>query len=70
VALFLLSISKNQILKIMLRLTITFLVIAIIAAILGFGGIAAGAAAIAKIVFFLFLVAFVISLLAGAFRKN
>jgi uncharacterized membrane protein YtjA (UPF0391 family) len=63
-------IGKNQNFKIMLRLTITFLVIAIIAAILGFGGIAAGAAAIAKIVFFLFLVAFVISLLAGAFRKN
>ena len=42
-----------------------FLVIAIIAAIFGFGGIAAGAASIAKSLFFVFLVAFVISLLMG-----
>jgi uncharacterized membrane protein YtjA (UPF0391 family) len=61
---------KKPKIKIMLRLTITFLVVAIIAAILGFGGIAAGAAAIAKVVFFLFLVAFIVSLLAGAFRRN
>jgi uncharacterized membrane protein YtjA (UPF0391 family) len=39
----------------MLRWTITFLIIAIIAAIFGFGGIAAGAATIAKILFFILL---------------
>lgn len=43
----------------------TFLVIAIIAAIFGFGGIAAGVAGIAKILFFVFLVVFAISLLLG-----
>ena len=50
---------------VMLRYTITFLIIAVIAAILGFGGIAAGAAGIAKIFFYIFLVLFVGSLLFG-----
>lgn len=50
----------------MLRWTITFLVIALVAALFGFGGIAAGAASIAKVLFFIFLVLFVISLVAGA----
>ncbi|HZH01252.1 MAG TPA: DUF1328 domain-containing protein, partial [Flavisolibacter sp.] len=40
----------------MLRWTVIFLVVAIIAAIFGFGGIASGAASIAKILFFIFLV--------------
>ncbi len=42
-----------------------FLVIALIAAVFGFGGIAASAAGIAKILFFVFLAVFVISLLMG-----
>jgi uncharacterized membrane protein YtjA (UPF0391 family) len=42
-----------------------FLVIAILAAVFGFGGIASGAASIAKIFFFVFVVLFVISLIAG-----
>jgi uncharacterized membrane protein YtjA (UPF0391 family) len=54
----------------MLRWTITFLVIALIAALFGFGGIAAGAAEIAKIIFYIFLVFFVISLISGAFRRS
>lgn len=54
--------------NIMLSWTITFLVIAIIAAVLGFGGIAGTAVGIAKILFFIFLVLFVISLLMG--RKS
>ena len=40
----------------MLSWALTFLVLALIAAMFGFGGIAAGAASIAKILFFLFLV--------------
>lgn len=60
----------NQIVKFMLRWTITFLVIALIAAIFGFTGIAAGAAEIAKIIFYIFLVFFVISLITGAFRRT
>lgn len=50
---------------VMLRWTITFLVIAIIAAIFGFGGIAAGAATIAKVLFFIFIVLFLLSLIGG-----
>ena len=50
----------------MLRWTVTFLIIAIVAAIFGFGGIAAGAASIAKVLFFIFLVLFVLSLVFGA----
>jgi uncharacterized membrane protein YtjA (UPF0391 family) len=53
----------------MLRWTLTFLIIALIAAVFGFTGIAAGAAEIAKIIFYIFLVFFVISLIAGAFRR-
>ena len=49
----------------MLSWSITFLVIAIIAAVLGFGGIAGTAAGIAKVLFGLFLVLFIISLLFG-----
>lgn len=49
----------------MLHWAATFFVIAIIAAIFGFGGIASSAAGIAKILFFVFLVLFVISLLLG-----
>lgn len=47
----------------MLDWSITFLVVALIAAVFGFGGIAVQAAGIAKVLFFLFLVLFVISLL-------
>ena len=50
----------------MLRYAVIFFVIAIIAAIFGFGGIAAGAASIAKVLFFIFLALFVITLLFGA----
>jgi uncharacterized membrane protein YtjA (UPF0391 family) len=42
-----------------------FLVISIVAAILGFGGIAAGAAGIAKLLFGLFLIIFIALLIAG-----
>ena len=40
-----------------------------IAALFGFGGIAAGAAEIARILFFLFVVLFVISLFVGGIRQ-
>ena len=42
-----------------------FLIVAIIAAIFGFGGIAAAAVGIAKILFFVFIVLFIVSLLFG-----
>lgn len=49
----------------MLRWTIIFLVVAIIAAVFGFGGVAAGATSIAKILFFIFIVLFLVSLIFG-----
>ncbi|MBX7156866.1 MAG: DUF1328 domain-containing protein [Verrucomicrobiae bacterium] len=52
----------------MLGYAITFLIIAIIAGVLGFGVIAGTAAGIAKILFFIFLVLFIISLFFG--RRN
>lgn len=51
----------------MLQWAFIFLAIAVVAAVLGFGGIAAGAAGIAKVLFFIFLAGFVIMLLAGIF---
>jgi uncharacterized membrane protein YtjA (UPF0391 family) len=47
----------------MLSWAITFLILAIVAAVFGFGGIAAGAVGIAKVLFFLFVIAFVVSLI-------
>jgi uncharacterized membrane protein YtjA (UPF0391 family) len=52
----------------MLSLVVTLLVIALIAALLGFGGIAGAAVGIAKIIFFVALVLFVISLIVGGVR--
>lgn len=49
----------------MLSWSITFLVVALIAALLGFGGIAGTAVGIAKILFFVFLILFIISLVMG-----
>jgi len=46
----------------MLRWSLAFFVIAIIAAVFGFGGIAAGATEIARVLFFFFMVVFVVSL--------
>lgn len=46
----------------MLRWALLFLVVAIVAAVFGFGGLASDAAWIAKILFFVFLVLFIVSL--------
>jgi uncharacterized membrane protein YtjA (UPF0391 family) len=53
----------------MLRYAAIFFVIAIIAAVFGFGGIAAGAAEIAKVLYFIFIVIFLITLLMGVVRR-
>lgn len=50
----------------MLRYAISFFAIAIIAELFGFGCIATGAASIAKIIFFVFIVLFIISILFEA----
>jgi uncharacterized membrane protein YtjA (UPF0391 family) len=52
----------------MMGLAVTLLIIALVAAVLGFGGIAGTAVGLAKIVFIVALVLFLISLLFGGFR--
>jgi len=52
----------------MLQWALMFLVIALVAALFGFGGIASSATGIAQILFFIFIVLFVVSLLANALR--
>jgi len=47
----------------MLSWAVAFFIVAIIAAVFGFGGLAAGAVEIAKVLFFLFLIGFVVSLI-------
>jgi uncharacterized membrane protein YtjA (UPF0391 family) len=54
----------------MLRYAAIFFVIALVAALFGFGGIAAGAASIAKILFYLFLILFVASLIFGLITRR
>lgn len=50
----------------MLAWAVTFLIIALIAGVLGFGGIATTTAGIAQILFVVFLVLFLASILFGA----
>ena len=52
----------------MLQWALTFLIIALVAGLLGFTGIYVAAAGIAKVLFFLFLVLFLVSLVAGGLR--
>ena len=49
----------------MLYWAVVFLVIAIVAALFGFGGIATASAGIAKILFVVFLIVFIVALLFG-----
>ena len=54
--------------SVMLHYAVVFFVIALIAAVFGFGGIAAGAAGIAKVLFFVFLLMAVVSFVVNLFR--
>jgi uncharacterized membrane protein YtjA (UPF0391 family) len=54
----------------MLGWALTFLVIALIAAVLGFGGIAGLSIEIAKIIFFVALILFLISAVVGFARRG
>jgi uncharacterized membrane protein YtjA (UPF0391 family) len=54
----------------MLYYAVVFFVIALVAALFGFGGIAAGAVGIAKILFFVFLVVAIISAVLGLARRT
>jgi uncharacterized membrane protein YtjA (UPF0391 family) len=54
----------------MLYWTLVFLVVALIAGLFGFGGIASASAGIAKILFGVFIVLFLVSLVFGAMRRG
>ena len=55
----------------MLRWAVAFFIVAIVAAIFGFGDIAAAATGVAKILFYVFLILFLISLISGiSFRRR
>jgi uncharacterized membrane protein YtjA (UPF0391 family) len=53
----------------MLHYAIVFFVIALIAALFGFGGIAAGAVEIGKLLFFVFLIIAAVTFVVGLMRK-
>lgn len=53
----------------MLRWAAIFFIIAIVAAVFGFGGIASGATEIAKILFYVFVAVFLVSLLFGIAKR-
>jgi uncharacterized membrane protein YtjA (UPF0391 family) len=53
----------------LLNLVVTLLIIGLIAAVLGFGGIAGASFAMAKVIFFIVLVLFLLSIVFGAVRR-
>jgi uncharacterized membrane protein YtjA (UPF0391 family) len=53
-----------------LHYSIVFLVIALIAAVFGFGGIAAGAVEIAKILFFIFAIIAIVTFVLSLMKKK
>jgi uncharacterized membrane protein YtjA (UPF0391 family) len=47
-----------------------FFILAVIAAIFGFGGLAAGATLVAEVLFFIFIVAFVVTLVGEIVQRS
>jgi uncharacterized membrane protein YtjA (UPF0391 family) len=54
----------------MLRWALGFFIVALIAALLGFTGIAIAAAGIAKVLFYLFLILFLVTLAGHLLRRS
>lgn len=54
----------------MLYWALLFFVVAVVAGLFGFGGIASASVGIAQILFFIFIVIFVISLVLGLMRSR
>ncbi|MEL6617956.1 MAG: DUF1328 domain-containing protein [Pseudomonadota bacterium] len=52
----------------MLRWALVFFLVAIVAAVFGFGGIASASAGIAQVLFFVFIVLFLIAIVANLVR--
>jgi uncharacterized membrane protein YtjA (UPF0391 family) len=53
----------------MLRWALVFLVVAIVAGIFGFAGVMVAAAGIAKLLFYVFIILFLVSLLMSVFNR-
>jgi uncharacterized membrane protein YtjA (UPF0391 family) len=53
----------------MLRWALVFFIVALVAAIFGFFGIALAAAGVAKLLFFIFIALFLVSLVGGLLRR-
>jgi uncharacterized membrane protein YtjA (UPF0391 family) len=62
------QIQKRRI--VMLYWALVFLIVALVAGAFGFGGIYVAAAGIAKVLFFIFLVLFLVSLVAGGWSRR
>lgn len=54
----------------MLRWALGFFILALVAALFGFAGIAVAAAGIAKVLFFIFMVLFLFSLIGHLLRRT
>ena len=54
----------------MLGWVVTFLIVALVAGVLGFGGVAGASIEIAKIIFFIAVVLFVVSAVVGVARRR
>jgi uncharacterized membrane protein YtjA (UPF0391 family) len=54
----------------MLRYAAVFFIVAMIAAAFGFLGIAAAAVSIARVLFYIFLILFLVSLIGGLVRRT
>jgi Small integral membrane protein len=61
--------SSHEEVSFMLRWALIFFIVALIAAVLGFTGIALAAAGVAKTLFYIFVVLFVLSLLGHVARR-
>jgi uncharacterized membrane protein YtjA (UPF0391 family) len=58
----------KQEVHVMLGWVVTFLIVALVAGVLGFGGVAGASIEIAKIIFFIAVVLFVVSAVVGVAR--
>jgi uncharacterized membrane protein YtjA (UPF0391 family) len=62
--------NRNRKEVVMLRWALGFFIVALLAGLLGFSGIALASAGIAKILFFIFLVLFLVSLVGHLLRRT
>jgi uncharacterized membrane protein YtjA (UPF0391 family) len=64
------NLSKKRQEAMMLRWALIFFIVALVAAVFGFSGVALAAAGIAKILFYIFLVLFLVSLVSHLLRRT